>query len=181
MKSALMLASLGTMFLVYRCAQLLGRNPIAAAVIVGMNPIVLVWGLGGDHNDSLMLFFLVLAFWLLLRANTMRVGKRARPPAFETPGVGSGCVARWAWLDGMPRPLVEGEPAAWMEVGAGVALVAAVAIKASSAVLIPIVLCGAARRMRSPTAWSSAPSRRRAMTSTRSASTSPTSASRTSS
>jgi hypothetical protein len=35
-----------------------------------------------------------------------------------------------------------------MEVGAGVALVAAVAIKASSAVLIPIVLAGAARRLR---------------------------------
>jgi hypothetical protein len=148
MKTTLMLASLGTIFLVYRCAQLLGRNPIAAAVIVGMNPIVLVWGLGGDHNDSLMLFFLVLAFWLLLRANTMRVGKRARAPGFEAPGVLHGIRRAWAWLDGMPRPLVLGEPAAWMEVGAGVALVVAVAIKASSAVLIPIVLCGAARRMR---------------------------------
>ena len=41
MKATLMLASLGTVFLVYRCAQLLGRNALAAAVIVGINPIVL--------------------------------------------------------------------------------------------------------------------------------------------
>jgi hypothetical protein len=148
MKVALMLASLGTVFLVYRCAGLLGRNPLAAAVIVGINPIVLVWGLGGDHNDFLMLFFLVLGFWLLLRANAMRVGKRARPAPLGKTGVVAGVRRVWAWLDGMPRPLVVGEPAPWMEVGAGVALVAAVAIKASSAVLIPIVLAGAARRWR---------------------------------
>jgi hypothetical protein len=148
MKVALMLASLGVVFLVYRCAGLLGRNPLAAAVIVGINPIVLVWGMGGDHNDFLMLFFLVLGFWLLLRANAMRVGKRARPAPQHETGVLAGLRRAWAWLDGMPRPLVAGEPAPWMEVGAGIALVAAVAIKASSAVLIPIVLAGTARRMR---------------------------------
>jgi hypothetical protein len=147
-KVALMLASLGVVFLVYRCAGLLGRNPLAAAVIVGINPIVLVWGMGGDHNDFLMLFFLVLGFWLLLRANAMRVGKRARPAPQHETGVLAGLRRAWAWLDGMPRPLVAGEPAPWMEVGAGIALVTAVAIKASSAVLIPIVLAGTARRMR---------------------------------
>ena len=147
-KILLMLASLGTCLLVYRCAQLLGRNPLAAAVIIGINPIVLVWGLGGDHNDFFMLFFLVLAFWLLLRADAMRVGKRARPPEPHPPGLRSWLRRTWAWLDGMPRPLVDGEPAAWMEIGAGIALVAAFAIKASSAVLIPIVLFGAARRIR---------------------------------
>jgi hypothetical protein len=148
MKVALMLASLGVVFLVYRCAGLLGRNPLKAAVIVGINPIVLVWGMGGDHNDFLMLFFLVLGFWLLLRANAMRVGKRARPAPEGETGVMVRLRRAWAWLDGMPRPLVVGEPSAWMEFGAGVALATAVAIKASSAVLIPIVLAGTARRMR---------------------------------
>ena len=142
-KVALMIASLATVFLVYRCATLLGRNAVAAVAIVGMNPIVLVWGLGGDHNDFLMMFFIVLAFWLLLRADAMRVGKRARRPAATRPArIGAWAARAWAWLDGMPRPLVEGEPAAWMEVGAGIALAAAVAIKASSAVLIPIILRG---------------------------------------
>jgi hypothetical protein len=149
MKMALMVASLGTVFLVYRCADLLGRDPLTAAVIIGINPIVLVWGLGGDHNDFLMIFFLVLGCWLLLRANAMRIGKRARPPRRgPTTAVGADLRRFWAWLDGMPRPLVVGEPAAWMEIGAGVALVAAVAIKASSAVLVPIIVAGAARRIR---------------------------------
>jgi alpha-1,6-mannosyltransferase len=66
-KLAVGLASLGTLALVWRCAQLLGRSPASAAAFVGLNPIVLVWGLGADHNDSLMLFFVVLAVYLTLR------------------------------------------------------------------------------------------------------------------
>lgn len=147
MKVTLMLASLATVFLVYRCAQLIGRNPLVAATIIGLNPIVMVWGMGGDHNDFLMLLLIVLACWLLLRANVERVGRRARP-AMAQPGFAGWTRHAWARLDGMPRPLVVGEPGPWMEVAAGVALVAAVAIKASSAVLIPVILCGTARRMR---------------------------------
>ena len=148
MKAALMLASLATVFLVYRCAELLGRNPLKAAVIVGINPIVMFWGLGGDHNDFLMIFLLVLGFWLLLRADAMRVGKFARPAAVARRGARVALGRAWAWLDGMPRPLVAGEPSAWMEVGAGIAIVAAVAVKASAAVLIPVIIAGASRRMR---------------------------------
>ena len=63
-KLALALASLGTLALVWRCARLLGRSPTAAVVASsGCNPIVLVWGLGADHNDSLMLFFVMLAVY----------------------------------------------------------------------------------------------------------------------
>ena len=46
----------GTILLVWKCARLLGRDPVQAIVLVGLNPIVLVWGLGGDHNDFLMMF-----------------------------------------------------------------------------------------------------------------------------
>src|ERR1019366_8901402 len=60
LKGILALASLATIFLVWRCARLLGRDPVAAIVLVGLNPIVLVWGLGGDHNDFLMVFFILL-------------------------------------------------------------------------------------------------------------------------
>jgi hypothetical protein len=113
-------ASLATLALVWRCARLLGRDPVVAIVFVGLNPIVLVWGLGGDHNDSLMLFFIVLGFYLLLQA---------RAADAEQPS------ERTGWL----RPL---SPAA---VGAGCAFVAAAAIKASAAVLIPVVLAGLLR------------------------------------
>jgi len=147
-KVALMIASLATVFLVYRCAMLLGRNAVAAVAIVGMNPIVLVWGLGGDHNDFLMMFFLVFAFWLLLRADSLRVGRNARPASGNRRAPLALLRRGWAWLDGMPRPLVAGEPAAWMEILAGISLVVAVSIKPSSAVLVPVMLAGATRRTR---------------------------------
>jgi hypothetical protein len=67
-KAVLMAASLGTILLVWRCAELLKLDPVRAIVLVGLNPIVLVWGLGGDHNDFLIVFAIVLGFYLLLRA-----------------------------------------------------------------------------------------------------------------
>jgi hypothetical protein len=110
-------ASLATIALVWRCAELLGRDQVKAIVLVGLNPIVLVWGLGGDHNDSLMVLCIVLGFYLLLRARTVR-----------EPGV-----------SGPPRGMRRERLA---DIGAGVAFVAAAAIKASAAVLLPVVLAG---------------------------------------
>ena len=72
----LVLTSLATILLVWKCARLLGRDPRAAVALVGLNPIVLVWGLGGDHNDFLMMFFIMLGFYLLLLARA-----RARGPS----------------------------------------------------------------------------------------------------
>src|ERR1700684_962520 len=74
-KGLLIAASLGTVLLVWKCAKLLGRDPIAAIVLVGLNPVVLVWGLGGDHNDFLMVFCIVLGFYLLLRARARGAGR----------------------------------------------------------------------------------------------------------
>src|SRR5262249_4063510 len=68
LKAILVLASLALLTLVWRCARMLGRGPLQAVVVVGLNPIVLVWGLGGDHNDFLMLLAIVAGFYLLLRA-----------------------------------------------------------------------------------------------------------------
>src|ERR1700734_899244 len=79
LKGLLMLTSLGIVFLVWRSARLVGRDPVAAIVFVGLNPVVLIWGLGGDHNDFLMMFCVVLGFYLLLRAGCMpgAVGRAA--------------------------------------------------------------------------------------------------------
>jgi len=70
-KLTVALASLGTLALVWRCAGLVGRSPVSAVAFVGFNPIVLVWGLGADHNDGLMLFFVILAVCLCLRSPAM--------------------------------------------------------------------------------------------------------------
>ncbi len=77
LKGLLALTSLGTILLVWKCARLLGRDPIAAIVLVGLNPIVLMWGLGGDHNDFLMVFFIMLGFYLLLLARARTAGDRS--------------------------------------------------------------------------------------------------------
>jgi hypothetical protein len=121
LKGLLMLTSLGIVLLVWHSARILGRDPVAAIVFVGLNPIVLVWGLGGDHNDFLMMFCVVLGFYLLLRAKYGRGVDAERPEA------------RWF------------SPAL---IGAGVAFVAAVAIKASAGILLPVVLAALLRRRR---------------------------------
>jgi hypothetical protein len=119
LKVILAVTSLGTLLLVWKSARLLGRDPVAAVALVGLNPIVLVWGLGGDHNDFLMLFFIMLGFYLLLRA---REQERDRPPG-----------------DGIRDWLLPLSPAL---LGAGAAFVVATGLKASGGVLLPVVLAG---------------------------------------
>ena len=127
LKVILALASLGTLLLVWRCARLLDRDPVKAVALVGLNPIVLVWGLGGDHNDFLMVFFIMLGFYLLLLARSRRRGSS------------TGSEAGLGYLLMPPSPTL---------IGAGAAFTVAVGIKASAAVLIPVVLAGLFRERR---------------------------------
>ena len=142
-KTVLVAASLGTILLVWRCAQLLELDPVRAIVLVGLNPIVLVWGLGGDHNDFLMVFAIVLGFYLLLRARAAETpdGSLAGPGAQAQPREPrattlAGRIGAWAW------------PLSATEMGAGAAFIAATALKASGGVLIPIVLASLVRTPR---------------------------------
>jgi hypothetical protein len=128
LKGILVAASLATIFLVWKSARLLGRDPLAAIALVGLNPIVLVWGLGGDHNDFLMMFFIVLGFYLLLLARARATGR-------------IGAIASL-------RPREWLMPLSAVEIGAGAAFVTATAIKASGGVLIPVVLAGLLRAPR---------------------------------
>jgi hypothetical protein len=48
-------AGLACVALVWRCAERLGRPPLPAAMWVGLNPLWLAYGIGGGHNDILML------------------------------------------------------------------------------------------------------------------------------
>ena len=50
-KAACAAASLGCVALVASCARRLSTDPLRAAVFVGLNPLVLVWAVGGAHND----------------------------------------------------------------------------------------------------------------------------------
>jgi len=178
LKGLLMLTSLGIVFLVWRSARLVGRDPVAAIVFVGLNPVVLIWGLGGDHNDFLMMFCVVLGFYLLLRAGCMpgalrrgsavrSLGGSERIEAGDASAVGepSGVAAQSRAVTEGPRTddaangsagwrdssgAKTAEVALWSPVllGAGAAFVAAVAIKASAGILLPVVLAALLHRRR---------------------------------
>ena len=153
LKGLLMLTSLATILLVWKCARLLGRDPRAAVMLVGLNPIVLVWGLGGDHNDFLMVFFMMLGFYLLLLARSKTGELRAAVQAMDAggsqpaDGVASQANAAKAgvWGGRVREWLL---PPSALEMGAGAAFVVATGIKASGGVLIPVVLVALLRTPR---------------------------------
>ena len=75
-------ASLGAVALIATAARRMGRSARAAAVFVGLNPVVLELAAGGAHNDTLVL--LVLAGALALAAGSYRparTGPVAHPDA----------------------------------------------------------------------------------------------------
>jgi hypothetical protein len=160
LKGCLALASLATIWLVWKCAKLLGRDPVKAIVLVGLNPIVLVWGLGGDHNDFLMVFLVVLVFYLLLRARRRdheALGEDGVDPVdgpfapAPPPTLPASLAAARAVVAEVPLRARLREwllPLSWPEIAAGAAFVAAVAVKASGAVLIPVLLAALLRMPR---------------------------------
>jgi glycosyl transferase family 87 len=62
-------ASLGCVALVWRCARRTGASPVFAALFFGVNPLLLVYAVGGAHND-------VFAVLLLTAAVTLAAGNR---------------------------------------------------------------------------------------------------------
>jgi hypothetical protein len=151
LKGILVAASLVTILLVWKCARLLGRDPMSAIVLVGLNPIVLVWGLGAGHNDFLMIVCMMVGFYLLLRSRAWD-----SPPVAALPAGARAALAAvwdgkrpaerlsrgWLTLRGWLVPLSAAQ------IGAGAAFVLASAVKASAAVLIPVVLAGLLRTPR---------------------------------
>lgn len=66
-KAIAAVSSLALVALVWNGARLRGINPVKAAVLVGLNPLVVVYGVGGGHNDLLMLVPMLGAVVLLLQ------------------------------------------------------------------------------------------------------------------
>lgn len=139
-KGLLALTSLGCLLLVWKCARLLGRDPVRAIAFAGLNPIVLLWGLGGDHNDFVMVFFILLACYLLLRSGGLPSAKSRREPLD-----GGAPSSRWPVLRGWLLP------PCWLELAAGASLAAAVFVKASGAIVVPVVIVALARQPRRAT------------------------------
>jgi Glycosyltransferase family 87 len=66
MKVIALASSLGLVALVWGCAERLGRDPLRPTLIVGLNPLLVLYGVGGAHNDLLMVALLMLGVWLAL-------------------------------------------------------------------------------------------------------------------
>jgi hypothetical protein len=66
LKAATIAASLAFIGLVWRIARQLGRDPRFAVLFVAANPIVLIYALGGFHNDMFMLVPAMASISLLL-------------------------------------------------------------------------------------------------------------------
>jgi len=72
-KSFAAVAYFATVGLVWNGARIRGLNPVRAAMLVGLNPLTVVWGLGGGHNDLVMLAPLAAGIYVLLE-NRQRTG-----------------------------------------------------------------------------------------------------------
>lgn len=67
-------SSLALIALVWRAARLRGIDPAKAAGLVGLNPVIVLFGVGGGHNDLLMLAILVAGLYVLLQRREVSGG-----------------------------------------------------------------------------------------------------------
>jgi alpha-1,6-mannosyltransferase len=67
-------SSLGCVALIWRIAGQLGRARTTAIAMFGLNPLVLVWTVGGGHNDLTMLLLTLAGITLVLGAREIAGG-----------------------------------------------------------------------------------------------------------
>jgi hypothetical protein len=67
-------SSLVLILLVWRAASLRGLSPVRAAVLVGLNPVIVLYGVGGGHNDLMMLAILAAGLYVLIGERERRGG-----------------------------------------------------------------------------------------------------------
>jgi alpha-1,6-mannosyltransferase len=61
MKLLAMLSSAATLALTWRCARAREIDPVKALLLVGANPLYVIYALGGAHNDLLMMALMMVA------------------------------------------------------------------------------------------------------------------------
>jgi hypothetical protein len=114
LKAIAVAASLGAVALTASAAERMGRSGKAAAVFVGLNPVLLELATGGAHNDTLVL--LALGGALMFAAG--------------------GCASREEIAGGQPQTT----PRAPRLRAAAAVLVAGVGVKASAGLALPFVV-----------------------------------------
>jgi hypothetical protein len=85
MKAMALIASAGTLLLTWRCARARELDPVLGVVAVGANPLYVIYGLGGAHNDLLMMLAMMASVALML-ATPQRSGREAAAAAIVVAG-----------------------------------------------------------------------------------------------
>ena len=86
-KASAAVAGLALVALVWKTAARRGHRPISAACFVGLNPVLLAWGVGSGHNDMLVAVALMAAVFLATSSKERSGGAAAvaaaaiKPPA----------------------------------------------------------------------------------------------------
>ncbi|HWK18241.1 MAG TPA: polyprenol phosphomannose-dependent alpha 1,6 mannosyltransferase MptB [Solirubrobacteraceae bacterium] len=73
-KAIAAVSSLVLVAIVWNAARLRGLDPVRATVLVGLNPLLVIYGIGGGHNDLLMLAVLCAGLLALLRQRDRAAG-----------------------------------------------------------------------------------------------------------
>jgi hypothetical protein len=66
-KSLALASSLALLVVIWKAAPLRGIDPLKALAFVGLNPVIVVYGVGGGHNDLMMLALLMTGVYVLLQ------------------------------------------------------------------------------------------------------------------
>jgi hypothetical protein len=111
LKAIAVAASLGAVALTASAARRMGRSAKAAAVFVGLNPVLLELATGGAHNDTLVLLALAGALALAAGSGVGGVPNLRASAAVLVAGVGVKASA------GLVIPFVALAPSAWRERG----------------------------------------------------------------
>jgi hypothetical protein len=149
MKVEALLASAATLALTWRCARLRGLDPVKALLLVGANPLYVLYGLGGAHNDLIMLMAMMLAVRLTLGSPSSQHRRGAagafKPDATDASGAAGAFKPDATDASGAPgaRARAAGQPAvsvARRDALAAAVVVAGALVKATVAVLLPFML-----------------------------------------
>ena len=145
-------ASLGTVALVWNAARLRGINPVKAAALVGLNPLIVVYGVGGGHNDLLMMLAVVGGIYLVLAHRERAAG--AVTVAAAAVKLTGGLILPFALADGGRRGRGRRRD---LLLGAGVAVAAIAGLAVAMFGTGPLHLIGTIQTVQSQGDWHSIP------------------------
>jgi hypothetical protein len=94
-------ASLGVVGLVWRCAERLGRDPVPAALFVGLSPLVLVHVVSAAHNEALVMLLVMAGVYAFVRGRPRAAG--AWPTLAAGLKASAGLVVPYLVLGSRPR------------------------------------------------------------------------------